>query len=108
MRLFYEGRFVARIIEGCNAVSVMVLFASFVVAFSGRLKQTLLFIAAGGLLIHVLNIARIALLCVLIYRFPQHENFLHGVVFPLIIYGVVFILWIIWVNRFSGYAKKTA
>jgi exosortase family protein XrtF len=105
IRLFYQKKYVARIIEGCNAVSVMILFAAFVVAFSGKLKQTILFILGGSALIHVLNIGRIALLCVLIYHFPQYENFLHGVIFPLIIYGVVFILWVIWVNKFSKYAK---
>lgn len=105
MRLFYQGKFVARIIEGCNAVSVMILFAAFVVAFSGKFKQTTFFIIGGSVLIHVLNIGRIALLCVLIYRLPEHEHFLHGVIFPLIIYGVVFLLWVIWVNKFSKYAK---
>jgi exosortase family protein XrtF len=106
LRLYYQQKYVARIIEGCNAMSVMILFAAFVVAFSGKLKQTVLFILGGSLLIHVLNIGRIALLCVLIYHFPQYENFLHGVVFPLVIYGVVFILWVIWVNKFSRYAKR--
>jgi len=106
MRLFYHGKFVARIIEGCNALSVMILFAAFVVAFSGKLKQTVLFILGGSVLIHILNIARIALLAVLIYNFPQHENFLHGVVFPLFIYGAVFALWVIWVNKYSRYAQR--
>jgi hypothetical protein len=32
-------------------------------------------------------------------------SFLHGVLFPLFIYGVVFILWVIWVSKFSLYAK---
>ena len=105
MRLFYQNHYVARIIEGCNAISVMILFAAFVVAFSGKPKQTVFFILGGSVIIHILNIVRIALLCILIHNFPQHEHFLHGVIFPLIIYGVVFILWVIWVNKFSHYAK---
>jgi hypothetical protein len=32
---------------------------------------------------------------------------LHGVIFPLFIYGVVFILWFFWVNYFSIYATKS-
>jgi hypothetical protein len=31
-----------RIIEGCNAISIIILFISFVVSFSGKLKPTLL------------------------------------------------------------------
>lgn len=106
MKLYYNGKYVARIVEGCNAVSVIILFISFVVAFSGRLQTTLLFIFGGSLLIYVLNVLRIAALSALIFYFPKQEPFLHGVLFPLYIYGVVFMLWLIWVRNFSRYASK--
>lgn len=105
MKLFYEQKYVARIVEGCNAISVIILFISFVVAFSGKLQATLLFIFGGSLLIYALNILRIAALSALIFYFPKQEPFLHGVFFPLYIYGVVFILWLIWVRKFSRYAS---
>ncbi len=108
IKLLYHQKYVARVIEGCNAISVIILFVSFVVSFSGKLKPTLIFILGGSLTIYILNILRIAFLCVLIYHFPEQEHILHGVVFPLIIYGTVFILWVIWVNKFSRYASKTA
>jgi exosortase family protein XrtF len=107
VNLFYNGKHMARIIEGCNGLSMIILFVSFVVAFSGKIKATILYIIGGSLLIHILNVVRIALLCVLIYYFPKQEHILHGVFFPLFIYGVVFLLWIIWVNKFSKYATKT-
>lgn len=106
--IIYHNKIVAHIIEGCNAISVIILFIAFVVAFSGNLKPTLLFVFCGSLLIYILNIARIVMLSVLMYYFPEQEHLLHGVVFPLIIYGSVFILWVIWVNKFSRYASKTA
>ena len=106
--LFYNQKYVARMIEGCNAVSVIILFVSFVVSFSGKLKHTLLFNFGGSLIIYMLNVARIAALCVLMYLFPKQEPMLHGVFFPLFIYGVVFVLWVIWVRKFSLYAKNTA
>jgi len=102
----YNQRPIARIIEGCNGLSVIILFISFVVAFSGKLKPTVLFILGGSLLIHILNVSRIALLCVLMYHYPKQKHLLHGVLFPLLIYGLVFVLWIIWVNKFSKYATK--
>ena len=106
MKLFYDQHYVARIIEGCNAISVIVLFISFIVAFSGKLIPTLLYIFGGSLLIYVLNVIRIAALSALIFYFPKQESILHGVIFPLSIYGVVFILWLIWVRKFSKYASK--
>lgn len=104
-KFFYNGKYVSRIIEGCNALSVIILFISFVIAFSGKLKNTIYFIISGSIIIHVLNITRIALLMVAFYNFPEANFILHDILFPLVIYGVVFILWIIWVNKFSFYAK---
>ena len=106
VKLFYKGKYISRIIEGCNAISVIILFISFVLAFSGKFKNTILFILLGSILIHILNIGRITLLCVALYHFPQFEHLLHEVIFPLIIYGVVFLLWIIWVNNYSYYASE--
>ncbi|NRS90045.1 exosortase family protein XrtF [Flavobacterium sp. 7E] len=107
IKLIYKQQYLARIIEGCNAISVIILFASFIVAFSGKVKQTLFFIITGSIVIYILNVIRIALLVVLMYNYPQEGELLHGTLFPLFIYGVVFILWVIWVNKFSLYAKKT-
>ncbi|TDR24046.1 exosortase family protein XrtF [Flavobacterium cheniae] len=107
LKIFYKEKYVARVIEGCNAVSVMILFAAFVFAFSTQWKKTLLFIVFGIVLIHVLNVIRIALLSFALYYYPQYEEILHGTIFPLFIYGVVFVLWILWVTKFSGYVKRT-
>lgn len=105
-QIIFKGKYIARIIEGCNAISVIILFIAFIVAFSGKLKVTLLYILGGSLLIYFLNIFRIIFLTVLIYHFPDQEHLLHGVLFPLIIYGIVFLLWIYWVKNYSKYASK--
>lgn len=105
VKLFYKNKYIARVVEGCNGLSVMILFVAFIIAFSGKFKNTLLFIIFGLVVIHVLNVIRIALLCMALYSYPQFEDVLHGGLFPLVIYGVVFILWVIWVNNYSSYAK---
>lgn len=103
MHLMVEGEFVARIIEGCNAASIIILFVSFMLAFFGKLKPTLLFSLAGVVIIYVTNILRIALMAVGIYEYPQHAHFLHTIAFPLVIYGAVFLLWVLWI---AIYAKQ--
>jgi exosortase family protein XrtF len=105
VKLFYKNKYISRIIEGCNGISVIILFIAFVIAFSGKFKNTLLFIVIGSVIIHILNVLRIALLSIALYSYPEYEHFLHGVLFPLVIYSVVFILWVIWVNNYSSYAK---
>lgn len=105
-KVLYYDKYLARIIEGCNAISVIILFASFVFAFSAKFKNTFLFILFGSALVFQLNIFRIALLTVGLYKYPEYKEFLHNIVFPVMIYGVVFALWIVWVIKFSTYAKR--
>ena len=106
VKFFVKEKYVARVVEGCNAISVIILFIAFVIAFKGKIKQTFFFVFLGSILIYVLNIIRIALISIALYKFPAYEHLIHGVIFPLIIYGVVFVLWIVWVNKFSIYATK--
>ena len=79
---------------------------SFIIAFSTTFKRTSLYIIIGVLIIHVLNIVRIALLGLGFYYYPEYEELMHDILFPLFIYGVVFALWVLWVMKLSGNAKK--
>jgi len=106
LKVIISGDYVARIIEGCNGVSVLILFSSFIVAFSGKVKTTLLYVFSGCIIIYIANVIRIVILSIGIYSYPKQAGFLHTVVFPAIIYGVVFLLWVFWVNRFSKRINK--
>ena len=105
-KVIYNSVYIARIVEGCNAISVIILFATFIFAFSNRFITTFLYIFLGSILIFILNIFRIALLTTGLYKYPEYGTFLHDILFPLVIYGVVFVLWIVWVLKFSAYAKE--
>jgi exosortase family protein XrtF len=105
---FGTAGYYVRIIEGCNAVSVMILFISFCIAFSAYFVRTFLYIIFGLIIIYVLNIVRICSILILTIKFPNIEELLHDVFFPLFIYGVVFVLWCLWLFKFSGYAEKYA
>ncbi|WP_406682811.1 exosortase family protein XrtF [Seonamhaeicola sp. MEBiC1930] len=101
MKVIVNGNYLGRVIEGCNSVSVVILFVSFIIAFSGAYKTTVLYVLSGSVLIYVVNLLRIVLLSIGLYHYPEKEHILHTVIFPAIIYGLVFLLWIFWVNRFS-------
>lgn len=106
MKLIINGKYLARVIEGCNSVSVIILFVSFIVAFSGSLKTTLMYILSGSVLIYTVNLLRIVILSIGLYHYPWRRDILHTVIFPGIIYGMVFLLWVFWVNRFSNMIKR--
>ncbi len=101
MKLLVHDDYVGRIVEGCNSISVLILFITFVIAFTGNLKNTILFILVGSVLVYLANLLRIVILGIGLYRFPEHEYMLHHIVFPTIIYGMVFLLWMFWVQKFS-------
>uniref|UniRef100_UPI004048F486 exosortase family protein XrtF n=3 Tax=Gelidibacter sp. TaxID=2018083 RepID=UPI004048F486 len=105
MKLIINKKFVARVVEGCNSVSIIILFISFIIAFAGKFKTTLFYILAGSVLIYAVNLFRIAILSVGLYHYPWRKEILHTVIFPLIIYGMVFLLWMFWVNRFTKNKK---
>lgn len=106
MHLFVNDQFVARIIEGCNSASIIILFVSFMLAFFGKIKPTLVYIFSGAVIIYVTNILRISLMSVGIYEFPHYAHFLHSIAFPLVIYGMVFLLWVMWIIIYSKQVKR--
>ncbi len=47
VKLFLDAIYIARVVEGCNALSVMILFVAFVIALPNTIYQTWQFIAPG-------------------------------------------------------------
>lgn len=92
--------------EGCNGVNVIILFISFIVAFSGPLKDSIIYIIGGILVIHVFNVLRISLLFVVAEKYYSYLYFTHKYLFTGFIYAVVFALWFLWVRRVNGLKKS--
>ena len=101
LKVIIRDKYVVRILEGCNSISIVILFMAFVIAFADSFKKTALFILGGSVLIYCANLIRIVILSAGLYHYPWRKEFLHDVFFPLAIYGMVFILWMIWVNHFA-------
>jgi exosortase family protein XrtF len=106
MKVIIENKFVARVVEGCNSISIIILFISFIIAFADTFKATLFYILAGSVLIYAVNLIRIVILSIGLYHYPWRRDILHTIIFPLIIYGMVFLLWMIWVRRFAKIHKE--
>jgi exosortase family protein XrtF len=91
-------RSLVRMFEGCNGVSVMILFVSFLFGLSVFHRAMLWFIPLGLGIIHLANLIRIhGLILVHIHR-PEWTGFVHKYLFTLALYAIVFVLWIWWVR----------
>lgn len=97
---FVSGKYVSRMVEGCNAVSVMILFLAFVFAFYERIR-TFVFGALGLVFLHIMNVLRIVGLNIVIVEVPDYSKIVHDYFFPAIIYGSVVVLWLIWIKFYA-------
>lgn len=104
--IWMDGRWASYINEGCNAISIMIMFVSFVIAFSKGWLKTFLFIVGGLIIIQIMNIFRIVLLNWIFVYHNDYEKPAHDYLFPAIIYGTIVVLWIIWVKYFALKIEK--
>ncbi|SCY25205.1 exosortase family protein XrtF [Nonlabens sp. Hel1_33_55] len=97
--LYINDQIVYRVIEGCNAVSVMLLFAAFVIAFAKAYKKTILFLLIGFVFIYLVNLTRLVSLALVFQNLPEFREVAHDIAFPAVIYGSVILLWIYWIRK---------
>lgn len=98
---FYVKKFYpSRMVEGCNAISVMILFTAFVFAFYKGFK-TFVFMLAGLMVLYIMNLFRIVALNIVMTDYKQYGKAFHDFVFPAVIYGTVVLLWLVWIKFFA-------
>ena len=105
--LLLGERTVLNLYEGCNGLNVLVIFFSFLFAFSGFVKPMFWFLPMGLLVIHLANLARITWLFFVAEYFPDYMYFTHKYLFTAAIYVVVFVIWVIWVKKYTSFQPKT-
>ncbi len=88
--------------SNCNAITLFSLFSVFIIAYPGKIKDKLWYIPTGIIIIHILNILRVIALVLIAYYYPQYLNFNHTYTFTFLVYSFIFLLWMVWVNKFSG------
>lgn len=85
----------------CNGITLMFLFAIFIIAYPGNFKHKLWYLPIGIILVYSLNLFRIVSLSIIAYYKPSYLEFNHTYTFTFIAYSFVFSLWMLWVNKFS-------
>ncbi|MBA4240153.1 MAG: hypothetical protein C0448_05475 [Sphingobacteriaceae bacterium] len=89
----------------CNGITLMFLFAIFVIAYPGSIKNKLWYVPLGILIVHTINIIRIIALALISYYNYEYLDFNHTYTFTFLAYSAVFGLWMLWVNKFSNTKK---
>lgn len=97
----HDNKNVLAIYEGCNGINVMIIFVAFLFSFGPLTRNLFWFIPAGLVVIHLMNILRVSILFWVALYEPDYMYFLHKYLFTAALYVVVFVLWILWVRKFS-------
>jgi exosortase family protein XrtF len=92
--------------DSCNSITLVALYTGFLIAFPGNIKSKLYFIGIGTLVIWILNIIRIAALAMLDTISREWTEFNHTYTFSLVMYGVIFLTWYIWLNKYANVRPK--
>ncbi|MTI38857.1 exosortase family protein XrtF [Fulvivirga lutimaris] len=99
-------RDVLSVFEGCNGLNTMIVFVSFLIAYGQLKKKLLWFIPLGIIVIHLFNLVRVGALYYITVYFDQYLYFTHKYLFTGFLFGIIFIMWYIWVTRL--YNKSSA
>jgi exosortase family protein XrtF len=101
-----DGLVVINVFEGCNGINVIIVFVAFLIAYGGPPKSVLLFAFGSIIIIHIFNLARITYLFFLALSNSASFYYYHKYFFTATLYGVVFLLWAIWVLKFAKNPKR--
>lgn len=86
--------------SGCTGLTLMALFAGFVIAYPGPIIKKLWYIPVGLVVIYIVNIIRV--LALAINHGHSSFDFNHKYTYTIFTYVAIFVLWMVWANRLSG------
>ena len=92
--------------DPCNGLALFAVYAIFLLAYPGPWRQKAWFLPLGLVSIHLINAARIVVLCIVVTIDYELLNFNHDYTFYVVVYGWVFLLWTVWVKRFAPKMKN--
>lgn len=101
-------RKVIGIFQACNGLELMILYAGFILCFTGSWSRKLIYIVAGVLGLYALNVLRSALLAWIGLEYPRHFDFAHKYFFNLVIYALTFVLWVLYVKGLPKHVPDTS
>ena len=92
--------------NSCSGLKQMYEWLALMLLFPGPWKHKIWYIPVGMITIHLENILRIVVLSVVVVHWPAHWNFIHMWVMRPFYYVVIFLLWLVWVERIKDKRQK--
>jgi len=100
--IVYKGQNLVWIDSGCTGLTLMALFAGFILAYPGPIAKKAWYIPTGLVAIYLVNIFRVVALALNHIASRSTFDFNHKYTYTLVTYLAIFGLWMLWANRLSG------
>ncbi|MBN2892344.1 MAG: archaeosortase/exosortase family protein [Bacteroidales bacterium] len=100
------GSYGVHVDRGCLGRNTLGLFVGFILAFPGKFKNKIWFLAMGIVIFIFLNVMRILGLAITDNCCREQLDFNHHFLFKIIVYVVIFFLWAWWIKKYSAIAEK--
>jgi exosortase/archaeosortase family protein len=94
--------------EPCIGYNTVAFFIALILSDTGKVRIKLWFIPLGIFVICLFNLMRIAALGLIIQIDPTIWELNHKFIFKIIIFGVLFLFWMIWLNNYSSMRKLSS
>ncbi|MFH1120035.1 MAG: exosortase/archaeosortase family protein [Bacteroidota bacterium] len=91
--------------ESCSGLKQFYQIAVLFILFPGPWKHKIWYIPMGIIVMFITNVSRIVILSLVVIWQPGYWDFTHDWIMRPFFYVVIFILWVIWVEKFRR-AKK--
>jgi len=107
LRTIYLGKGYVGVGYGCSGLKQFLQWIVLMSFFPGPWKHKAWFVPLGLLIIHIINVMRITMLSTYLHYEPSQTSwtFAHDYLLRPFFYVVMFLLWVVWVERFVE--KKT-
>lgn len=94
------------IVWGCTGVKQIYVFFLIMVFAKGLWRRKLVYFFIGVLVLLTFNVIRITSVLIMLKSYPDSFEFLHDGLFKYLFYGILFLLWMLWEDRYSIANKK--
>jgi len=91
-----------RIVWSCTGLKQAYIFVCIIAFYSGQYKRKLWYIAAGLVVIYIVNILRIAAITALVKPFPEQFELFHEYIFKYLFYVILFGMWVLWDEKIKN------
>lgn len=97
----FDSGFAVRIVWSCTPIKQSFIWLIIILFARGTWKNKLWFVPFGWLCAYLFNILRITLIGFLCEFHPAMFPFWHEYVFKYLFYGMLFLLWVWWVEKIN-------